>query len=193
MSDHHPECEDATGAYPGSCTCAVIKRREAMDDLIAQDADLIEICPDDLMQRLKGHSEIMERDKGKVVRFIDVATCTEAAYLIEALTAENFKLAAGSCDVEGGKVGDEHGHFYCTLQNKVEAQAAEIERLREALKIARDAGIEAAANALEADAKKCDCFAYEENECACGAWADYKTITSARAVEIVRALATPQE
>lgn len=51
-----------------------------------------------------------------------------------------------------------------------------------------DAGIEAAANALEADAKKCDCFAYEENECACGSWADYKTITSARAVEIVRAL-----
>jgi len=84
---------------------------------------------DDLVQRLKGHSEIMERDKGKVVRFIDVATCTEAAYLIEALISDNFKLAAGSCDVEGGKVGDEHGHFYCTLQKKVEAQAAEIERL----------------------------------------------------------------
>jgi FtsZ-binding cell division protein ZapB len=47
---------------------------------------------------------------------------------IEALTAENFKLAAGSCDVEGGKVGDEHGHFYCTLQAKVEAQAAEISK-----------------------------------------------------------------
>jgi len=51
-----------------------------------------------------------------------------------------------------------------------------------------DAGIEAAVHALEADAKLCDCFAYEENECACGSWADYKTITSARAVEIVRAL-----
>lgn len=51
-----------------------------------------------------------------------------------------------------------------------------------------EAGIEAAINALEADAVKCDCFAYEENECACGSWADYKTITSARAVEIVRAL-----
>jgi len=49
-------------------------------------------------------------------------------------------------------------------------------------------GIEAAANALEADAKKCDCFAYEENECACGSWRDYKTITLARAIEIVRAL-----
>ena len=39
---HHPECEDATGEYSGSCTCALIKRREAMDDLIAQDADLLE-------------------------------------------------------------------------------------------------------------------------------------------------------
>jgi hypothetical protein len=51
-----------------------------------------------------------------------------------------------------------------------------------------NAGIEAAANALEADANKCDCFAYEENECCCGSWRDYKTITSARAVEIVRNL-----
>ena len=51
-----------------------------------------------------------------------------------------------------------------------------------------DAGIEAAAKALEDDAKKCDCAALEERECACGAWADYKTITSARAIEIVRAL-----
>jgi len=51
-----------------------------------------------------------------------------------------------------------------------------------------EVGIEAAANALEADARLCDCFAHEENECACGSWADYKTITSARAVEIVRAL-----
>jgi hypothetical protein len=51
-----------------------------------------------------------------------------------------------------------------------------------------DAGVEAAANVLEADARLCDCFAHEENECACGSWADYKTITSARAVEIVRNL-----
>ena len=53
-----------------------------------------------------------------------------------------------------------------------------------------NAGIEAAAKALEADAKKCDCFARYERECACGAWDDYKSITSARAVEIVRALVT---
>ena len=53
-----------------------------------------------------------------------------------------------------------------------------------------EAGVEAAAKALEADAKLCDCAALEERECACGAWDDYKSITSARAVEIVRALAT---
>ena len=51
-----------------------------------------------------------------------------------------------------------------------------------------EAGIEAAAKALEADARLCDCAALEERECACGAWDDYKSITSARAVEIVRAL-----
>jgi hypothetical protein len=51
-----------------------------------------------------------------------------------------------------------------------------------------DAGIKAAINALEADAKLCDCFAFEDDECACGAWWDYKSITSARAVEIVRDL-----
>ena len=51
-----------------------------------------------------------------------------------------------------------------------------------------EAGVEAAAKALEADAKLCDCFAFEEDECCCGAWNDYKDITSARAVEIVREL-----
>jgi hypothetical protein len=51
-----------------------------------------------------------------------------------------------------------------------------------------NAGIEAAISALEADAKLCDCAALEESECGCGSWADYKTIKSERAVEIVRAI-----
>lgn len=42
----------------------------------------------DVMERLLGHSKIMERDKGKFVRFIDVATCIEAVDLIATLTAE---------------------------------------------------------------------------------------------------------
>jgi hypothetical protein len=104
-------------------------KTEAMDKLIAQDADLIEIRRDDLVQRLRdGHVCSIAQNSCRNGYAISLA-----ADRIEALTAENFKLAAGSCDVEGGKVGDEHGHFYCTLQNKVEAQAAEIERLREAL------------------------------------------------------------
>lgn len=56
----------------------------------------------------------------------------------------------------------------------------------------RNAAIEECAKALEADAKLCDCAALEANECACGAWDDYKSITSARAVEIVRKLADSQ-
>ena len=52
----------------------------------------------------------------------------------------------------------------------------------------REAVIEECANALEADAMKCDCAAVEERECGCGAWCEWKSITSARAVEIVRAL-----
>ena len=57
-----------------------------------------------------------------------------------------------------------------------------------ALKVVRDAAIEDCANALEADAKKCDCFARNEGECGCGAWCEWKSISSARAVELVRAL-----
>jgi hypothetical protein len=51
-----------------------------------------------------------------------------------------------------------------------------------------NSGVEEAAKALEADAMKCDCAAREERECACGAWCEWKSITSARAVEIVRSL-----
>lgn len=55
-----------------------------------------------------------------------------------------------------------------------------------------EAGIKAAATALEADARLCDCFALEERECGCGAWCEWKSITSVRAVEIVRKLADTQ-
>ena len=61
-----------------------------------------------------------------------------------------------------------------------------------ALKVVRDAAIEEAAKALEDDAKRCDCAALEANECACGAWCEWKYMTSARAVEIVRKLSDTQ-
>lgn len=57
-----------------------------------------------------------------------------------------------------------------------------------ALKVVREKAIEECAKALEADAMKCDCAALEERECGCGAWCEWKSITSARAVEIVRAV-----
>lgn len=53
---------------------------------------------------------------------------------------------------------------------------------------ARDQGVDAAAKALEADAQLCDCHAHSEDECACGAWCEWKTVPMHRAVEIVRAL-----
>jgi hypothetical protein len=49
-------------------------------------------------------------------------------------------------------------------------------------------GLEAAAVAMEADAKLCDCFARSEGECGCGAWGDYKTVPVERMVELIRAL-----
>jgi hypothetical protein len=51
-----------------------------------------------------------------------------------------------------------------------------------------NSGVEEAAKALEADAMNCDCHARMEVECGCGAWDDNKSITSQRAIEIVRAL-----
>jgi hypothetical protein len=53
-----------------------------------------------LVERLRGHSKIMERDKGKFVRFIDVATCNEAADLIDAQAAEIARLRAGIAEVK---------------------------------------------------------------------------------------------
>jgi hypothetical protein len=55
-----------------------------------------------------------------------------AADRIEALEAENFKLAAGACTVEGGLVGDEHGHFDCSLKARIEALERELAEAREA-------------------------------------------------------------
>lgn len=62
------------------------------------------------------------------------------------------------------------------------------EALSSFVDIVREAAIEECAKALEEDAKQCDCFARNEGECGCGAWCEWKSITSARAVEIVRAL-----
>lgn len=54
-------------------------------------------------------------------------------------------------------------------------------------------GVKMAVKALQDDAKQCDCSAWEESECACGAWCEWKTIPSHRAVEIVRVLIEEQK
>ena len=106
------------------------ERRYAMDNLIAQDADLIDGLPTQ--------------------------------------SDDNFhKLALNESFERVAKVAEERAAF--------------------------NAGIEAAAKALQDDAEQCDCFARMEVECGCGAWNDNKSITSQRAIEIVRALVTSPE
>jgi len=63
-------------------------KTEAMDNLIAQDADMIEICPDDLAQRL-----FIEADNFKVDREVGMrAMLYRAADCIEAQAAEIERL-----------------------------------------------------------------------------------------------------
>src|SRR5690606_30538710 len=50
---------------------------------------------------------------------------------IEALEAENFKLAACACTVEGGLIGDDHGHFDCSLKARIEALERELAEARD--------------------------------------------------------------
>jgi hypothetical protein len=90
---------------------------------------------------------------------------------------------------------DKDSGYYCPVMGawiiKAEAslrQPTQIDVLSSFVDIVREAVIEECAKALEADAIKCDCAALEEGECCCGAWDDYKSIMSARAAEIVRAL-----
>ena len=95
-------------------------------------------------------------------------------------------------------MNDEYGRIH-TDGSRSGGQPVTNERLRQSIEqLTKDpaaewqsgyeAGIEAAANALEDDAKRCDCFARNEGECGCGAWCEWKSITSQRAIEIVRAL-----
>ena len=74
----------------------------------------------------------------------------------------------------------------------VETIVDDQEAIAQAFARHRIAAIEECAKALEAEAKLCDCFARNEGECSCGAWCEWKSIPSARAVEIVRALADTQ-
>ena len=125
MTDHHPECEDVTGAYPGSCNCAAIKRREAMDNLIAQDADLIEICPDDLVRRLRSNRPILTLPH-------------EAADRIEQLERE--KAVVSDLWEQQKQIALDYLADCNKAADHIEAQAAEIEHLRAEAKAHYDRG-----------------------------------------------------
>ena len=109
-------------------------KTEAMDNLIAQDADLIEICHDDLVQQL-----FAEADNFKVDREVGVrAMLYRAADRIEQLEREKAVVS------DLWEQQKEIALDYLTDCNKaadhIEAQAAEIERLRVEVKAQYDRG-----------------------------------------------------
>jgi hypothetical protein len=65
--------------YPEELLTEKVKELEAENERLREDL---------IVERLRGHVEIMARDKGKFVRFIDAADCAEAADTIEALREE---------------------------------------------------------------------------------------------------------
>ena len=91
MTEHHPNCEDATGAYPGSCTCKTI----AMDNLIAQDADLID---SPLVDRLRWVSEwyFVDPVDGTAYASDDPLDAADRIEALEAALREVFEEWAGS-------------------------------------------------------------------------------------------------
>jgi hypothetical protein len=101
-------------------------KTEAMDNLIAQDADLIEICPDDLVQRLRedvfyGDARLANMDKHNPLH-MDAADCIEQLEREKAVVSDLWEQQK------------EIALDYLTDCNKaaehIEAQAAEIEHLR---------------------------------------------------------------
>lgn len=58
-----------------------------------------------IIEKLRGHAAIMERDRGKFVRFIDIVDANEAADTLEALLAyaahdagcSGYRDAGASC------------------------------------------------------------------------------------------------
>jgi hypothetical protein len=98
---HTSDCEWHIDQYPWECTCGAIPKKQAMYDLIAQDADLIDKLRDeDSYYRLQEKhwcidSEELERQR------------LAAADRIEALSAENERLREAL-----GKANEAHWFYY---------------------------------------------------------------------------------
>jgi hypothetical protein len=120
----------------------------------------------------------------ELIERLESAAALPTGLYAEAATqgaADNARIASlqAECDMWCSKANERQLRI-----GELKAKLVERTADREAGRIA---GMEQAAEALEADALTCDCFAHSEGECACGAWCEWKSITSARAVEIVRA------
>ena len=59
---------------------------------------------------------------------------------IAELEEENFNLAAGACLVNGGIIGDEHGHFSCTLTKRIAELEEDKQRLKNLIRTAIEDG-----------------------------------------------------
>ena len=109
-------------------------KTEAMDNLIAQDADLIEICPNDLAQRL-----FIEADNFKVDREVGMrAMLYRAADRIEQLERE--KAVVSDLWEQQKQIALDYLADCNKAAEHIEAQAAEIERLRVETKAQFDRG-----------------------------------------------------
>ena len=109
-------------------------KTEAMDNLIAQDADLIDICPDDLVQRL-----FAEADNFKVDREVGVrGMLYRAAGRIEQLERE--KAVVSDLWEQQKEIALDYLTDCNKAADRIEAQSAEIERLRVEVKAQYDRG-----------------------------------------------------
>ena len=142
---------------------------EAMDNLIAQDADLIDVAPkvtDADRQAAFEYMKLINDRRWSWQAILDggcdntsvvlafarhrMAATREAIHEIARIKAENYVLAAGSCDVPNGKIGDQRGNFYCSLQRNHAPDAKKLVRalvdhndaLRSASSIAQRDGAE---------------------------------------------------
>ena len=110
------------------------RKTEAMDNLIAQDADLIEICHDDLVQRL-----FAEADNFKVDREVGVrGMLYRAAGRIEQLERE--KAVVSDLWEQQKEIALDYLTDCNKAADRIEAQAAEIEWLRVETKAQFDRG-----------------------------------------------------
>ena len=111
-------------------------KTEAMDNLIAQDADLIERCPNDLVQRLRadvfyGDARLANMDKHNPLHM-------EAADRIEQLERE--KAVVSDLWEQQKEIALDYLTDCNKAADRIEAQAAEIEWLRVETKAQFDRG-----------------------------------------------------